>query len=144
MHLSLTAVNIQRMHGVGEEFEELRRRRSARLADARAVVDRWRAEVRDKIENIDAQDSAVRAAEDDHPSAEAPPAYHRLQEKVDQGELSWTAALTGETEDADARAVHAWLQPRLSQARQIFAMTAQGVPLEKAIAEVTAARDDRR
>lgn len=87
-----------------------------------------------KIEEIEAREAARSVPDRDEIPEDAPPAYQRVQEKIDRGELDWSVVLTGETEDEDARAVHLWMEPRLRQVRDLFALTAEGFSVDEAIA----------
>lgn len=86
-----------------------------------------------KIEEIEEREAARTVPDRDEIPEDAPPAYQRVQEKIDRGELDWSVVLTGETEDDDARAVHLWMEPRLRQVREVFALVAEGLPVDEAV-----------
>ncbi|MEE6260778.1 hypothetical protein [Plantactinospora sonchi] len=122
------------MYGVENDLEEWERRQLTRFAEARNALAQWQARLNDKIEEIEAREAAKPVPGRDDVPEGAPPAYHRVQEKIDRGELDWSVVLTGETEDDDARKVHLWLEPRLRQVREVFALAADGLPVDEAIA----------
>lgn len=81
----------------------------AACADAEASVRQWRTRVDGRLAEIDVPEPAIEVP------ADAPPEYHRVQARVDRGELEWLDVVTGRAGDQDAYVVHRWLSARLEK-----------------------------
>jgi hypothetical protein len=120
------------------------------MSEMDTLMAQWRTGVVAKLEELEAREAAERAAEqraadkqdggrDDEIPPDAPPAYRRVQVRVERGELDWPGVIAGDSEDADVRAVHLWLSARLEPVRRAFGAVTADMTVEQARAAVESA-----
>ncbi|MBM0205749.1 hypothetical protein JNW90_24095 [Micromonospora sp. STR1s_5] len=123
------------MGDFSEELTGTRQRLLDLVSEMRQQSVNWRHRVQAEMDALDASES------DDEESESAPegaPAqYAAVRDRVVRGELDWLDVLSGRVDDADAKAVHVWLDGRMEMTRQACRLLEGGAPLDEAVAAVT-------
>ncbi|MGW0434697.1 hypothetical protein ACWDV4_19450 [Micromonospora sp. NPDC003197] len=134
------------MGEAGTAWDEYVQRQRAEMAAMESQLGQWRTGVLTRIEEFEAREAAEREAArraggDTAPDVPdgAPPAYLRVQARIEDGDLDWVDVARGDSEDPDIRSAHIWLSDRLAAVRRAFEMVTEDMTDEQAEAAIQAA-----
>ncbi|MEU1749475.1 hypothetical protein ACPXB5_12615 [Micromonospora arida] len=122
------------MGDFAEELTGTRQRLLDLVSEMRQQSVNWRHRVHAEMDALEA--SEPDDDESDGVPEGAPAQYAAVRDRVVRGELDWLDVLSGRVGDADAKAVHVWLDGRMEMTRQACRLLEGGASLDEAVAGV--------